>query len=105
MADEREEDAPEGWHVPQRPVMIAAVLVPLTLLVLLLAAGAWYDRSVRPQRIAPVHSFPAPGIEAFAHDGLMDRGRRTRPGPVDASIARAEAEVAASGLPGWDKRR
>ena len=105
MADEREENAPEGWHVPQRPAMIAAVAVPLGLLVVLLAAGAWYDRSLRPQRIAPVHSFPAPGIETFAHDGLKDRGRRIRPAPADAAVTRAEAEVVAGGLPGWSVRR
>ena len=100
-----EADAPEGWHVPQRPAFIAAVAVPLVLLIVVAAAGRLYDRHLRPAHRQPVTTFPAPGVETFIHDGVRDPVRHPAPPAQDAAVAAAKRQVAAQGLADWSARR
>lgn len=97
------EAGPESWYVPQRGPMLAAAAVPLALMALLAVAGRFYEARLAPRRHAPV-TFPAPGIESYVHDGMLDPDR-ARPGPApDAALAAAKRAVVADGLPGWPAR-
>lgn len=103
MADR--DDEPEGWQVPQRPAVIAALAVPAGLLALLLVAGHFYARDVQPLHRQPIETFPAPGIETYIHDGALDPHRPRPARPRDPAIAAAKRAVAAQGLAGWEARR
>jgi hypothetical protein len=95
MAD----DAPEGWHVPQRRAMIFAAVAPLTLLAVVAGAGWLYRRDLAPH-YAPVIPLPAPGIESFPHDGGNDP---VRPAPQPKRDAPVEAAKRAIVAQGWQK--
>ena len=101
MVEPDDEAPPEGWHVPQRLPTIAAILTPLVLLGVLIAAGTFYDRRLRPQRLAPVHTFPAPGIETFVHGGVKEPRLRAVPPPIDPAAVHAADALVKHGLPGW----
>lgn len=96
MADAPDDaHAPEGWQVPQRKAMIAAVSFPLALLTIVLVGGWFYERDVAPGHRAPVTTFPAPGLETAIHDGALDPERPplpTRPDPAIAAAKRAQIE-------------
>ncbi len=95
MAD----DAPEGWRVPQRIPMIAAIAIPLGLALVLLLAGWFYDRDLAPTHRAPMHSFPAPGLETFVHGGGRDpHGATAHPAP-DPRLDAAKRAIVAQGWP------
>jgi hypothetical protein len=92
MAD----DAPEGWHVPQRPAMIAAVAAPLTLLAVVSGAGWLYTHTLKPVPRQPI-ALPAPGVESYIHDGARDPVRREAKPKRDARIEAAKRAVVAQG--------
>jgi hypothetical protein len=94
MAD----DAPEGWQVPQRRAMIAAVTIPVTLLALVAAAGWLYERDFAV-RHHPVTPFPAPGVESYVHDGALDPVRPAPTRRTDAQVDAAKQAVVAAGWP------
>lgn len=100
MAEQR-----EGWHAPQRLPIIAAAATLAALLGALLLAAWYYDNTLRPQRRAPVTTFPAPGIDTYTHDGVEDP-IRPRPTPrVDPAVTAATRAVLAEGIAGWEPRR
>ena len=104
MADERD-DSPEGWRVPHRPAVIAAVAVPVALALLLALSGRFYTDRLRPSARQPVHEFPAPGLETYIHDGANDPyypPTRARPDPA---IDAAKRSVTHTGLAGWEAER
>lgn len=94
MAD----DAPEGWQVPQRRAMIAAILAPVTLLVVVVGAGWLYEHGIKGQRPS-VTPFPAPGIESYVHDGVRDPERPAPRAQHDARIGAAKRAIVADGWP------
>lgn len=98
-----EADAPEGWRVPQRIAFVAALLVPLTLLVVIVAAGWVYGHYLRPKRQQPMTTFPAPGIETYIHDGHGDPARPPPQVQTDTAIAAAKRETA-RGPADWGRR-
>ena len=104
MAEPGPDNAPEGWRVPQRIALITAVLVPLAMLAIVVAAGWVYNHRLHPPRRQPVTTFPAPGVETFIHDGAADPERPVTPPPVDPAIDAAKRRVAADGLADWQVR-
>lgn len=97
--------APEGWSIPQaRPAVVAVAALAL-LLIMLLVAGWFYRQNLQPRRHQPVTTFPAPGIEAFIHDGAADPHRPQPKVRPDPAIETAKRAVVADGLSGWETRR
>jgi hypothetical protein len=94
MAD----DAPEGWQVPQRRAVIAAIAAPLTLLALVAGAGWLYERDFAVRQ-RPVTAFPAPGVESYVHDGARDPERPELKPQRDAQVDAAKRAVVAGGWP------
>jgi hypothetical protein len=97
-------DAPEGWDVRQKFAILAALGTVTTLVVLLVVAGYFYDRELRPETHRPYATFPAPGIETAIHAGANDPHLPTPVSPTDPAIAAAKREIAANGLPGWERQ-
>ena len=97
------DDRPEGWDVPHRPAVIAAIATPAVLLALLIAAGIFYDRDLRPGTTQPVKAQPAPGLETYIHDGANDPYRPKAIAPRDPAFAAVKRGLVADGLPGWTK--
>jgi hypothetical protein len=93
------DEAPEGWQVRQRPAMIAAVMIPLVLLLVVTVAGWFYCRDLAPARRAPVTTFPAPGIETYSHDGAGDPQRPLPPTKADPRLDAAKRATVAQGWP------
>jgi hypothetical protein len=93
MAD----DPSEGWAVPQRVPMIAAIAIPLTLLIVLIAAGWFYRHDLAPRRHPPVTVFPAPGVETYVHDGARDPVRSVATPTPDPRIDAAKRAIVAQG--------
>lgn len=102
--DERREAVPEGWSVRHRPAVIAALAVPLVLAVLLIVAGWFYDRDLRPTIRQSVTPFPAPGLETFIHDGAQDPYRPRSPVKPDPAIATAKRAIVRDGIVGWKQQ-
>ena len=96
------DDAPEGWGVRQRPAVIAALGVPTALVLALWAAAHFYNKDLRPATKALVHSFPAPGVETFIHDGGQDPERPRVVTHPDRAIQAAKRTVVADGLADWN---
>lgn len=93
----------EGWHVPQRlPIAVAAATVMLIVALLLVAAREY--QGLRFAHRGAVNTFPAPGIETFAHDGVEDPHRPAASAARDPAIERAKHAVVAQGLAGWSSR-
>jgi hypothetical protein len=99
------ERAPEGWGVRHRPAVVAAVATPVVVALLLLAAGWFYTRALKPETRAPVHTFPAPGLESYIHDGVNDPQRPPPRPRADPRIEAAKRSVAQGGLAGWEAAR
>lgn len=102
--DERPAAAPEGWSVRHKPAVIAAVATPLLLALLLVVAGWFYDRDLRPATRAPTTPFPAPGLETAIHDGARDPHRPPVVVEPDMQVRAAKRAVLAEGIAGWDRR-
>ena len=101
---ERPEAVPEGWAVRHRPAVIAAVAVPLVLMLILLAAGWLYDRELRPSTRQPVTPFPAPGLETSIHDGAQDPYRPRVKAVHDSQVTAAKRTVVQDGIAGWERQ-
>ena len=92
---------PQGWQVPQRTPVLVAVAVLALLLALLGVAGWVYRSTLAPQHTQPMHSFPAPGVESFVHDGVEDPHTPSSPPRRDPAIEAAKRDIVAHGIAGW----
>ena len=101
---ERINSAPEGWSVRHRPAVVAALLFPLVLAGLLIVAGWFYDRHLRPSTRQPVAPFPAPGLETFIHEGAQDPHRPRAQPHAEARLAAAKRAVLRDGIAGWERK-
>ena len=104
MTEDRNAE-PEGWQVPHRLGLTAALAIPVALLALLIVAGFGYNRTIRPAPLQPVTTFPGPGVETFVHDGVEDPQRPHVRTQADPRVQAAKRAVVRDGLAEWTAAR
>lgn len=84
----------EGWAVPARAPLLAALAVIATLVVAVFILGDVYDHDLRQRTQPPVIRFPAPELERVQTPPGQQHADYRQPAPerIDAAMAATASE-------------